>query len=164
MDKAGYKRHMVEGFLLPLALVCLFAFCSLALGVMGGRAYKAINESIDDSYGSVVTANYLRTKLLQNNRQGAISIEEENGVQVLRIVSQQGGQPYETCIFVYDGALRESYGPVGNELVVESGVEIAKIAECRFSMAGDGLFEAAIVSPAGVHTRTVVALVQGAGL
>lgn len=159
MNSYRQKSGVISGVLLPVGLVCLFAFCSLALALMGGQAYRGITSDIDDSYGSTVAVNYLRTKLSQNNQAGAVSIRQLAGLDVLVIESESGGNQYETRIFVYDGSLCESFVSASQPLEPTNSVEIAKISECHFSISEDGLFEAEIVSPLGVPARMAYALV-----
>ena len=73
--------------LLPIGIICLFAFCSLALAVIGGRAYKNIQHDINDHFGVTVSAHYLRTKLSQNNTAGSISLRRQGDADMLVIAS-----------------------------------------------------------------------------
>ncbi len=154
------KSGALAGILLPLGLICLFAFCSLLLALMGGQAYKSIQNGVDDSFDSTVTANYLRTKLAQNNRAGAISLRTEGDIEVLVIASGTGNERYETRIYVQDGRLMENYAMASAPFSPEGGMSIAKVRSCSFSIE-DGLFTAEIESPAGYSTRTVFLLAQG---
>ncbi|MDL2254509.1 DUF4860 domain-containing protein [Ruminococcaceae bacterium OttesenSCG-928-I18] len=163
MRKNSGSSGVAMGILLPMGLICLFAFCSLALALMGGRAYKSIQAGIDDSYGSTVAAGYLRTKLSQNNERGQVSIETEGPYEVLTIQSEQDDRFYITRIFVEEGELRESYTPTSTPFNPSSGVTIAKVNECRFELSEDGLFTAEILSENGVSTRTAFALAGGGG-
>lgn len=163
MKSTKYRSGLFAGVLLPVGLICLFAFSSLALALLGGRAYRQINANIDDGYGSTVAVSYLRTKLAQNNRAGAISLQEIDGLDVLVIASTVGERTYETRIFVYDNTLRESFVAAGQTMDVTNSVEIAQISSCTFTIGDDGLFEAEIVSTNGVSAYLAFALVLGGG-
>ncbi len=153
----------VIGILLPMGLVCLFAFCSLALALMGGRAYKAIQANVDAGYGSTVAASYLRTKLSQNNQKGQVSLLMEDGVQVLTISATQGETSYLTRIYMDGGELKESYQPASAAFSPGAGVTIAKLRECSFAIDGQsGLFTASLLSEEGTATRVAFALAGGA--
>lgn len=149
---------IVAGVLLPMGLVCLFAFCSLALALMGGRAYKQIQGGIDDSFGSVVAASYLRTKLAQNNTAGQVSLRGEGAHQVLVLRQESGEQVYETRIFVAEGTLKETHVPADAAFTPEAGLDIAKVAACKFSIAADGLFTAEITSEGQDHVQVAFLL------
>lgn len=152
---------VVSGILLPIGLVCLFAFCSLALALFGGRSYRQIQQGIDDSYDSTVAANYLRTKLSQNNTQDAISLRDEAGLQVLAILSEQDGTAYETRIFATDGQLKEAFVQADSPFQKTAGTDVADVESCLFAIDG-GLFTAEIVSVLGTTTRTAFSLAGGA--
>ncbi len=151
----------VAGILLPMGLICLFAFCSLALALLGGRAYKQIQTGVDETFGTAVAGSYLRNKLTQNNDAGAISLRQEGAFDLL-VISQQGADAeYETRIYVIDGTLRETFVPKDAAFEAASGLTIAQVESCTFELA-DGLFTANITGPGGDEARVVFAL-AGAG-
>ncbi len=160
-DKSG----LVAGILLPIGMICLFAFCSLALALLGGRAYKQIQAGVDDSINTTVAASYLRTKLSQNNTAGAVSLRQEGEADVLVIATTSGdGASYETRIFLAEGTLRESFVPASDTFNAAGGIEIAQLQACSFSLEEGGLFTAEMTSPAGSVARTAFALTQGGEL
>lgn len=164
MTRTSGKSGIVAGILLPMGLVCLFAFCSLALALYGGSAYKQIQTGVEDSFGPSVTAGYLRTKLSQFNTSGGVSLRDEDGVQVLAIRSESGGALYETRIYMNDGKLMENYERADTPFAPLGGIQIASLSACRFSLEVDGLFTAEIESLDGTMTRTSFAVAQGGGL
>lgn len=158
------KTGVISGVLLPLGLICMFAFCSLALALLGGSAYRQIQGRVDDSFNSTVVANYLRTKLTTGNMAGAVSIREENNFKALVITDTSGDITRETRIFVIDGVVIEINTAADMPLSPAGGTHIATVKSCVFHISEDGLFTAEITSPAGVYTRTAFALVQGGAL
>lgn len=164
MTKQDNKSGVVAGILLPMGLVCLFAFCSLALALYGGSAYKQIQTGVEDSFGPSVTAGYLRTKLSQFNHSGDITLRDEGGVQVLVIASESGDARYETRIYVQDGKLMENYERADTLFTGMGGIQIASLEDCRFTLDEDGLFTAEIESLDGTVTHTSFAVAQGGGL
>lgn len=160
MHSHKQKSGLVTGALLPVGLVCVFALCALLMAVLGVRAYQTLQEDVDDEYNSTVVANYLRTKLSQHNRAGAVEIRQENGVEVLIIKDDSGDRRYETRIFVHAGSLREIYISEEQPFTQTGGVAIAQVTSCRFTLTGN-LFRAEIVSPQGVTSYTSFVLVQG---
>ena len=160
MQQKKSASGSVAGILLPMGLVCLFAFCSLALALMGGQAYRQIQSSVDDSYDTTVAASYLRTKLSQNNQSGAVQLREENGVQLLVIQSKSNDVLYETRIYMKDGRLMENFERADVPFAPVDGVMIAELASCRFAL-DEGLFTAEMESRAGTSTSTAFAVTQG---
>lgn len=164
MTKSIGKSGIVAGILLPMGLVCLFAFCSLALALYGGSAYKQIQTGVEDSFGPSVTAGYLRTKLSQFNHSGSISLRDEDGTEVLVIASESGDVEYETRIYMQDGKLMETYVRADTAFTGMGGIQIATLEGCEFSLDEDGLFTAVIESLDGTVTRASFAVAQGGGL
>lgn len=161
------KKHTsgaVAGILLPMGLVCLFAFCALALALLGGRAYRGIQARVDDSHNSTVAAGYLRTKLEQNAHGAQVFLRDEGGLQVLVIAKQVNGTLYETRIFMYSGRLWETYETADAPFGTAGAMQIARLHSCTFSLSSDGLFSAMLVSPAGTVTQATHALGQGGAL
>lgn len=159
--KKKYGSGLITGLLLPMGLICVFAFCSLALALMGGQAYRQIQAGVDDSFGSTVAASYLRTKLAQNNRLDSVFIREQDGIDVLVIRSSRAEKDFETRIFVVDGRLMESFVSADASFSVTGAVTIAEVSRCDFAISSQGLFTAEIESRQGTHIRTAFALVQG---
>ncbi len=164
MQKSSHRNGIATGILLPMGLVCLFAFCSLALALMGGRAYRQIQANVDDSYGAGVAASYLRTKLSQNNSAGAVSLRSEGETQVLVISSEAEGRAYETRIFFAEGQLLELFISAEAGFGDEGATRIAEVAGCNFNMDEDGLFTAEFISPSGAVARTAFATTRGGRL
>lgn len=163
MNSTKHKTGVMAGILLPMGLVCLFAFCSLALALLGGNAYKQIQNGIDDSYGSTVSSNYLLTKLSQNNVAGQVSLRQEGDYQVLVIENKLEVGDYETRIYFDNGQLKETLVPAGTPFSAAGGMKVASVQSCTFALSEDGLFTAVIESPHGKVTRTVFALATEGG-
>lgn len=155
------RSGSVVGILLPMGLICLFAFCSLALALLGGQAYKQKQTGVDDAFDSTVAASYLRNKLTQNNRADLVELRDEGAFTLLVFTDERGGTPVETRIYVIDGELRETFVPADTPFEAASGLTIANVGDCTFSLDEDNVFTANIVSPEGVHTRVAFALAGG---
>lgn len=151
------KSGAIAGILLPMGLVCLFAFCSLALALLGGRAYKAIQASVDENFETSVAANYLRTKVTQNNAAGRVELRREGAFDLLVITSGTEDNLFETRIYVIDGELRETYVPASVPFEAATGITIAQVEDCAFSIE-NGLLRAGILSTSGVNAEVAVAL------
>lgn len=160
------RSNAAGGILLPLGLICLFAFCSLLLAILGTRAYSSVQQSIDNDFGATVTANYLRTKLGRANAQNAVEIRQIEGVQVLAIATQAGGMQFETRIYVYEGQLMEDYVDADAPLRqpgAPGSVVIAQVQSCHFEITPDHLLTVDIVSHGNAKSRLVFALLEGGG-
>ncbi|MDL2324148.1 DUF4860 domain-containing protein [Ruminococcaceae bacterium OttesenSCG-928-A16] len=161
MQKKQKRSGIIAGVLLPMGIICLFALGSLVLALYGGRVYKSIQLCGADEFETTITANYLRTKLSQNNKVDAIWLANQGGTQVLTIELKTDEGVYETRIFVHQGQLMESFTSQSKAFAVEDAVPISAVQSCTFSILDDNLFLAEITSPNGAFTRVAFALVQG---
>ena len=162
--KNGKKSYeLIIGIVLPMLLICVFAFCSLGITLMGAQAYRKLQSNWVDEFGSSVAANYLRTKISQNNIEGSIYLKTEGDYNVLVIEDTQQEEPYETRIFVKDNDLKEIFVRKDTPFDENQGNTIAQVSLCEFSIDG-GIFSAEIRSVEGGHTRVAVALAGGGAL
>lgn len=159
------RRNGMLSSLLPLGLVVVFALSSLALALMGGRAYREIQDGVAQSYDSVIASSYLRTKLSQDNLADAAELRTVGTYQVLVLArpSQTGTGTLETRIYVDNGYLKESFGQANAAFDASLGVPVAAVRSCTFDIDDNGLFTASIVCPNGDEVRSVFALAQGGG-
>ncbi len=158
------KTGEAAGILLPMGLVCLFAFCSLALALMGGQAYRQIQASVAEGFDTTVAAGYLRTKLSQFNHGGTVSLRNEDGVQVLAIESTLDGTAFETRIYLYEGRLMENFERADAPFFPVGGMQVARLESCAFSLGQDGLFTAEMVGQNGEAGTASFAMAQGGGV
>ncbi|MDL2219038.1 DUF4860 domain-containing protein [Ruminococcaceae bacterium OttesenSCG-928-O06] len=165
MQPNKQKSGAILGILLPMGLVCLFALCSLMLAMIGGRAYKQVQATVDDAHNSSVAAGYLRTKLAQNNQSGAIALRNEDGVQVLviTVAMQDSAAVLETRIHYNNGRLLEETVPADEAFEPGYGTRIALLEDCRFALTPEGLFTADLVGPAPQYTTTHLAFAIAEG-
>lgn len=110
MSKNKHQGSMLSTFILPISLVCLFAFSAFVLTFLGSASYKNIKKNFDAVNNETVIVSYLSTKLRQANVQGALAIErtEEGDCLVIEEINDMG-KTYETTIFCKDGGLYEDY-------------------------------------------------------
>lgn len=160
MHTSQKRSGLISGLLLPLGLICLFAMCSLALALLGGRAYKTLNQDNAENFSGAVVASYLRTKLAQNNSVDAVSVQQFGDTEVL-VIRTGDSFDYEIHIFVRDGYLVEAYVPASDAFNPTLGERIAPVTSCSFAISSSGLFTAEIVTPQGQSMTMAFALIQG---
>lgn len=155
------RSGQILGILLPMGLICLFAFCSLALALMGGQAYKNIQQRMAEGYGTTVAGSYLRNKIVQHNEAGAVTLRTEGDIEVLVLTQQRGDTTFETRIFYFDGWLMESFLPADRPFALVDASAVAELGSCTFRLSDDGMFEAELTGASGEHSRVVISLAKG---
>lgn len=157
MHKRARGGGLITAVLLPMGLICIFAFCSLLLVVVGVDVYRQVQDSGDRSYDSAVLASYLRTKVVQNNVEGCIYLRDEDGLEVLVIESAAQGTELETLIFFQDGKLYEGLKLAEDDFNPGLASAIASVDGCSFAIT-DGLLTAELLIPGGEVARVAVTL------
>ena len=80
------------------ALLAAFALLSLAVVLVGARAYRAINQTSDETHVSRTGMSYLLGKVRGADAEGAVAILEENGADVRMIKARYPGLPVVTYV------------------------------------------------------------------
>lgn len=128
------KNHSALSFLLPFAVVCLFAICALLVTSGGLQIYYEIQHQTNTIYQTRTGVAYLTMKLRQVETADHLSIENNR----LVITEEIEGDTYETHIFLNDkGMLTESF--VRQGVVPSSGTPIIEAAKFEVSLEQPGL-------------------------
>ncbi|MDD2954828.1 MAG: DUF4860 domain-containing protein [Oscillospiraceae bacterium] len=141
------KKHALgTEFLFALALLCVFALCSVLLVTIGGGVYRDIVAGMDENYALRTSLSYAATKVRQGDREGGVSLRDANGVEALVLEEPLGDRTFETWIYHKDGKLWEVFMEQGGEFDLSGGMEIMEIERFAFDWengwltftAGDG--------------------------
>lgn len=128
--KMGTKaaHHHMTDLLFTLALFCVFAASALMVVLIGANVYKSTVRQMDDGFTERTSLTYVATKLRQNDTAGAVHLEELAGGSALVLDQTVDGVTYQTWIYHYDGALRESFVEAGSPVEPEFGWHILDVA------------------------------------
>ena len=109
MSKPGTNRtgknapvHSADS-LFVMALVCVFAICSLFVILFGARVYNGIRNRSEDNYSTRTGLSYLRNKIRAFDETGRISGRGD----YLLLTTGDDEYADDTYIYYSDGALRE---------------------------------------------------------
>ena len=117
MSRLKQRRHMVD-FLFALALFCVFAATALLVVLIGARVYKSTVDGMNINFERRTSLAYVSTKIRQFDRNGAVSIDDLDGIPTLLMRQNFGESSYLTMVYYHDGALRERSL---NELLIVEG-------------------------------------------
>jgi hypothetical protein len=151
-NRASLSHSVSSAFL--FLLIGLFAVCSLILTLIGSRVYNRVTNSAAGNSDSQLVLSYLCNKVRTFDTQGSITLSVLDGIPVLCLSEDVYGEPYETDIYVYQGTLRESFGPAGDVFNPGSGERLVDVSSLRFSLVSPSLLETTVVLPNG-DTRTL---------
>ena len=138
--------------LFTVGIAALFLLGFLLLVIFGAQTYR---HTVGSQYGNNDTRavlSYLSAVVKANDVNGAISMVETDGMQVLVLEDSSG---YAMRIYCKDGNLLEDYGPADSPLAPEAAQVIAPNKVFEVTMIAEDTWR--IVSDAGeniLHLRS----------
>ncbi len=102
------KKYSVD-ILFALSLFAVFAITSLLLVFSGTRVYENIATNLESTFASRTAISYLKKQIDQNAVSDAVSIDEVEGAEVLRLEETLDGDNYVRYIYLHEGYLCELY-------------------------------------------------------
>lgn len=124
MRQQGGSKSRLMGALFTLLLFLVFVLCALFTVLAGGKVYENISARMEESYTGSVALQYIANKVRQGDSAGAVSVGEQDGVQVLKLAQEIEGERYETWIYYLDGSIRELFTAADSGLSLEDGLVI----------------------------------------
>ncbi len=91
------------------ALLAAFALLSLIVVIIGARSYRMINATADEAYVSRTGLSYLAGKVRAADEAGMLGVSTENGMDVLKLGGEYGGERYNTYIYCDGEQVREYF-------------------------------------------------------
>ncbi len=101
-------RHIVD-VLFVLALFGVFAASALMLVTIGANVYKKTVSNMNDNFAERTAYSYISEKIRQNDICDSIEIGELEGTCTLMFIRRVGDDEYCTCLYLYDGYLKELF-------------------------------------------------------
>lgn len=130
------RRSEAINGLLVFLIYGMFALFALFLVVIGARVYKNVVTTGDSNAAVRTGFCYISNKVRMYGGEGSVSLEEQDGYQVLTLRSLISDGEYETRIYYDDGVLWEQFAPAAIAFDPQDGEKI--VALPSFSMEDDG--------------------------
>lgn len=127
------KNHVIDN-VFTLVLFAMFATLALLVTAAGASAYKSTSEQTEQRFDRQTCLSYITARVRSNNEAGAIGITRFGGCDALTFTQEANGGKYITCIYYYDGAIRELLFRQGIELKPEDGTAICNANGLGFSL------------------------------
>ena len=163
MRRCQRGSGIMIGVVLPLAVLCLFAFASLGVGVAGVQLYHRGQAARDDAFACTTAAQYLRGKLQAVHSAADVTVRQEGVGDVLVLRAAIGGESYETRIFLCDGQLMECFVSAAQGFDPLAAVPIVSLQGFRVQLGTDGMLSAALESAGGEQLCMEYWLATGEG-
>ena len=122
----GESSHAIAGAFVFL-LLGVFAVFSTLLVLIGAQAYRATTDSSAAHNTQRILHAYVLGSVRGDDAVDTLNVETEQGLEMITVSYDYGGEIYKKRIYCYDGALREhfaavEYGfdPAAGEVVCEA--------------------------------------------
>ena len=123
MKKANQPNHAMAGVFVFL-LLGVFAVSGTVMVLLGAGAYRSSGERADRHNTDRIIASFVRSMVRSSDEAGAVTAEEDAGIQTVTLAYDDGEDVYLTRLYVYDGMLRERLYTAGEAFEPEMGNEI----------------------------------------
>ena len=158
-------NHMIE-FIFPLVLFLVFAISALTVLLLATNIYRKTTENSRLNFTSQTAIAYIEEKIHQSDNLAAdeyggdtscVSIGEFAGTDALMISQEVNGAAYITCIYEYDGELREIFTQSLDDALPESGRSIIKTQDFAMEELSYGLYRFTCTDADGRTTEACIA-------
>lgn len=137
------------------ALLASFALLSLAVVLIGARAYRAINQTADETHVSRTGMSYLLGKVRGADAEGAVAILQENGADVLALYADYSGKRYATYLYCDGQNVCEYFAAADAAFDVSYGEAIFAAEKLAFALDGRLLTISVTDSAGAEHVSNV---------
>lgn len=147
--------------LAALALLAVFAVSALLALLAGAGAYRRLVDRDGADFSRRTAAQYIATKVRQNDAADAATVEDFCGVDCLTLREGDGGYgDYATRLYCHDGSLWELYTAADVEAELTDGERVMDLKGLTLSLE-NGLLEAVLTMPDGEAQTVRLALRSG---
>lgn len=147
-------RGNVQGVFV-FALLAAFALLSLAVVLVGARAYRTVNQTADATHISRTGMSYLVGKVRGADAEDAVNILQKDGMDVLALGAAYGGKPYVTYIYCDGSGVREYFAAADIAFDAAFGEEILAAKSLSFSLDDRLLTMTMVDEDGGEHVSKV---------
>lgn len=161
MRERNGKRNM-SGTLV-LVLFAVFAVCVLSVLLMGADSYQTLTRRDQASYDRRTAAQYITTKIRQNDSSHAIFVGDFENVlprdegNTLYLTEMVDGEAYCTRLYCHDGYIRELFATSEGCFSFNDGEKVLPAQSIHFSMNG-GFVTVELEHPDGEMEQFVLLL------
>ena len=120
-----------------LLLMGMFVLLSAGVLVLGISVYNNTNNMSSENYAERTALSYISNQLRRGDARGGIELRSIGGAEAVVFVQEFDGTDYLTCLYCYDGQLRELFMEEGDVQEAASGVPIMPLSDLSFELRDD---------------------------
>ncbi len=156
------RKHSID-FLFPIILFLVFAIAAISVILFAARVYQREVDSARKNYNTRISLEYLTEKVHRSDSMGAVKVGSFGGSDalILEDITSDGQARYVTYIYCLDGALRELYAGLNEDVDPSAGTSIIPLEAFRAEQAGEHLLRLSCTDADGLTQSTLVAVRSG---
>ena len=158
MKGTDRQRGHIMDLVFVLALFCVLAATSLMVVILGANVYQSTAEAMSQNYDARTSLTYITEKVRQNDGKDTVKIGEIGGAQALFLEKSAGEGRYRTCLYTWEGELRELVTRADAEPDPALGQTIMKIGSLTFAEPKEGLLRVTVTDTGGSVSTAWIAL------
>ncbi|MDD3278462.1 MAG: DUF4860 domain-containing protein [Lachnospiraceae bacterium] len=131
--------HMIQS-LFMVTLLGLFFLCSIGVIAMGAHVYQKTTAESSTDYQLRTSLTYISEKSRQCDQDGGVYLGSlDDKTPALIFPSVYSETAYITCIYSWNGTLRELFVKDGAPTLPDSGTEIMKLNDLTLEALDQGM-------------------------
>ena len=120
-----------------LLIFAAFGLSAMMLTLLGARAYQRIAAGMEEGRTLRSALSYVANRVHAGDEAGGVTVMTRDGIALLCLTETVDGDDYLTCIYYYDGWLREFATVAGNtDFDLDGGDKIVALE--RFEISAEG--------------------------
>jgi hypothetical protein len=127
------RNHSSE-IIFTMLLFCLFTFAIMAVLISGVSVYKNTEEVMRSRYEERTAIAYVLTRLRQGDTSGAVSVESNEFVDSMVVITEEIYGDYKTYIYSYEGWIYEMFTEAGMKFDPNAGTRIVEAENLKFEI------------------------------
>ncbi|MCL2168458.1 MAG: DUF4860 domain-containing protein [Defluviitaleaceae bacterium] len=137
------KKNATSRMGTPFVLMtfCIFAMSVFLVLILSGSAYRNMVDISSYGLNERVALSYIRTKIRQSDRAGAVEIADFGGVFALTLHESIGHEHFVTRIYFYDGWVKELFSEAHIEFSPRDGIGLVQVEALSFHAHANGMIE-----------------------
>ncbi len=125
---------------------------------MAVNSYKSVVYANEENANARTAIAYIREKVRQNDKAGAIQVSSFDGIDAIQIESAEDVVIY---IYSYDGYLRELEAKKGAEVTADFGNKIMEVQDMSISGNENQLLKITVTDTSGITSDVSIAVKSG---
>lgn len=155
MNRFVRKDHSID-MLFSVLLFGMYVLFLLLILLFGARAYQTAVRGTDENYNLRTAMSYLTVKIRQHDNGRDVFLQELDGMQALCMADEINDRTYLTCIYLYDGELKELFTASDSNASPSMGTDIAALNSFVIEETPEGFYRISMEDTCGTSGSLLI--------